>query len=165
MIAVDDVSKILKEELEITKRDIANSIISNDRNATGKTIKSLNVEIIEDNNKITGILSGRGNISTLETGRGKSKKKGSGGWKSDLLDWMRARAIPEKAFYPIWKTLNEKGWNTSLPNRTNPNGGTKGILSDPINTGLERITKNISDASLNSIVGAIDEILKNGTNG
>ena len=147
MISVVD---ILTKELTSIKDDIAENIIDQNRSATGKTIRSLKVEVSQDGNLIKGTISGRGSILTLEDGRGKSKSSGSGDWKDDLREWMRARSIPQEAFYPIWKTLNEKGWNTTLPNRTNPNGGTKGILSDPINKGLESIEKKVSDFFIES---------------
>lgn len=142
MISVAD---ILEKELNKISEDVAKSIKDNDRSATGKTIRSLKVEVKESGNETTGTLSGRGFITTLETGRGASKSNGSGGWKEDLLEWMRARSIPAEAFYPIWKTIQERGWNTSLPNRTNPNGGTKGIISEPIEKGLQSIEQQIAN--------------------
>ena len=152
MISVVD---ILTKELTSIKDDIAENIIDQKRSATGKTVKSLKVEVKEEGSIITGTISGRGSILTLEDGRGKSRSNGSGDWKDELRAWMRARSIPQEAFYPIWKTLNEKGWNTTLPNRTNPNGGTKGIISDPINKGLESIEKKVSDFFIESALNDI----------
>jgi len=148
---VNKLSNILNKGLKSIQTEVAKSIEKNDRSATGKTIRSLQVDVQEDLNKATGELSGRGNITTLEAGQGPKNVD-----SNDILEWMRARGIQDKYLYPIVKKLESFGWNTTLPNRTNPKGGTKGIITDPINEGLNDIVKEINDYSETLVINNID---------
>ena len=152
MVSVVD---ILTKELTSIKDDIAENIIDQKRSATGKTIRSLKVEVSQDGNTTKGTISGRADILDLEEGVTSGKFKKSNSTIQDIAEWAQAKGIDKGAVNPIWRALNEKGWNTTLPNRTNPNGGTKGIISDPINKGLESIEKKVSDFFIESALNDI----------
>ena len=74
MISVVD---ILTKELTSIKDDIAENIIDQKRSATGKTVRSLKVEVKEEGNIIKGIISGRADILDLEQGVDANKFKKS----------------------------------------------------------------------------------------
>ena len=152
MISVVD---ILTKELTSIKDDIAENIIDQKRSATGKTVRSLKVEVKEEGNIIKGTISGRADILDLEQGVDANKFKKSNSSFIEIREWVVAKGINVAATVPIWRALNERGWNTTLPNRTNPNGGTKGIISDPINKGLESIEKKVSDFFIGSALNDI----------
>ena len=147
MISVVD---ILTKELTSIKDDMAENIIDQKRSATGKTVKSLKVEVIQNGNLTTGTISGRGDVLKLEQGTTAGDVQTQKPTFKQIEEWVIAKGINKGATYNIWQNLYKVGWNTTLPNRTNPNGGTKGIISDPINKGLESLEKKVSDLFIES---------------
>ena len=132
--------------LESLKNDILENLYKNNRVASGKTAKSLRVEVKADPNKVTGTLYGSSVLETLEYGRGKTKNAGSNAsWESDLRNWMRIRGIDQSAFYPIWRKINSEGYE-----------GTKGLITDPITKFKNSFAKQLKSE-------IVKDFRKNGT--
>lgn len=114
---------ILEKGLNELSKSIKQNLFDNDRVVTGKTVNSLRVEVESSTTQVKGRLLGSSVLEQLEYGRGKTKNGGNTrSWEDDLRLWMKLRNKPESAFYPIWKKINEEGYE-----------GTKGLVSDPIN--------------------------------
>lgn len=80
-------SVIVREELERAKQIISAHIIANGQNASGRTIKSLHVEVSQDE----GTLFGRSPFGTLETGRRAGKVPY--GFRRIIMQWMQDKGI------------------------------------------------------------------------
>ena len=87
---------------------IKQSLISNNRRATGKTVDSVHYQITKDGFEIKGAK----HIDNLISGRGSSKSSSGKGWFNELEEWVVARGIPKSATYAIYKSINDKGWKT-----------------------------------------------------
>lgn len=61
--------------------------------ATGKTEDSIGYQVKSTDNSDTLILFARQAFSTLETGRGPRKSSQDGGFKNEMLEYMKARGI------------------------------------------------------------------------
>ncbi|MCL1933960.1 MAG: hypothetical protein FWF53_09155 [Candidatus Azobacteroides sp.] len=78
---------IILEEVEALKKRIADNIVSTKQNASGETIKSL--EIIETDDSVK--LLGHSPFGTLETGRKPGKVPQ--GFQGIILQWMKDKGI------------------------------------------------------------------------
>jgi len=143
-------SNILQKGLEGLKKDIQDNLSSNDRNASGKTSRSLRVSVSANKDRVIGILYGdEQTLEVLEFGRPPSKNgtKGKRTWEVDLRKWMTYRGIPQSAFYPIWRKINRDGFK-----------GTQGLVSQP----MAKFKRTIGEQVKLQIV---KELRKNGING
>ena len=121
------------------------SLVQNDRVATGKTRDSINYKVTT--NEL--IFYGREDINWLEDGATAQDIQSKGDFFEQLNDWVQARGLGDRAVTGvIMSSLQANGWNTTLPNRTNPNGGTKGILTNPNKIIIEDTKKAVLDSSL-----------------
>lgn len=80
-------STIIREELERTKQLIIDHIRANGQNASGRTIKSMHVEVDQEG----GTLFGRNYFGVLETGRRAGKIPH--GFRYIILQWMQDKGI------------------------------------------------------------------------
>lgn len=104
---------IIREELEWLKQRIANNIIQQGANASGKTIASMKVTTKPDG----GTLTGRAYFGALETGRRPTNPNTDNHVRlSDIIyDWMQAKgihAIDGKDMSMAWaiaKSIHKKG--------------------------------------------------------
>lgn len=80
-------SIIINEELERAKEIIIQHIWANGQNASGKTVKSLRVEVTEEG----GTLYGRNFFGTMETGRRAGKIPY--GFTGIIAQWMKDKGI------------------------------------------------------------------------
>lgn len=83
-------SIIINEELERAKEIIIQHIWANGQNASGKTVKSLRVEVTEEG----GTLYGRNFFGTMETGRRAGKIPY--GFTGIIAQWMKDKGIHGK---------------------------------------------------------------------
>jgi len=108
------------------KANLVNSLNSKNAVATGRTIR--NIEVVTEGVTRMYIL-GPETLLALEKGR---RPTGAAGpvnriqygpysFKQSLYLWMIARNIDKKAFYPIYKKINEKGYE-----------GRPGVVSEPL---------------------------------
>lgn len=86
---------VLNEALSTAIAEIRSKI----PNATGKTSRSLEAQVIEEANYgFTARLLGRPYLGTLETGRGPAtgaETTNEGGFKQALAEWCKIRGFPE----------------------------------------------------------------------
>ena len=80
-------SIIVKEELDRAREIIIQHIWANGQNASGRTVKSLRVEVNEEG----GTLYGRNFFGTMETGRRAGKVPY--GFTGIIMQWMRDKGI------------------------------------------------------------------------
>ena len=135
-----------KEAVELYR----NQLRDNDRVATGKTNASIRYEVKSDSIRSTSlIIYGADHIRDLETGQTAEqiKAKDNPSFFNQIQDWVQARSIGGSNQYTvsarIYRSLLENGWNTTLPNRTGQNGGTKGLITD--------IDKEVTNNVLNEV--------------
>lgn len=128
------------------------SLIDNDRVATGKTKNSIRYEISGDN--VLKIYAAS-HIMDLEHGKTASQIQAEGAnLEQQISEWMSARGIFKGATAAIMRSLVKNGWNTTRKNRTGQNGGTVGIITN--------VTKNIEEDVVEEISTiASEQIRKN----
>jgi hypothetical protein len=132
------IAEILKKGLDSLSESIKKSLFNNDRVVTGKTAKSLRVDVKSTATQVKGALYGSSVLEQLEFGRGKTKNGGSNrAWEDDLRLWMKFRNIPQSAFYPIWRKINKEGYK-----------GTAGLVSNPVDDFKKGVAKDIKSIIL-----------------
>ena len=134
---------ILKSELENLRIRIIQNHIAANQKASGKTIKSLLVEVDEN----AGELTGRGFMGVLETGRkaGKVPK----GFRDIILKWVQAKGInvdnPKSFAFLVARKIANEG---TLLHRT---GGRTDIYSNEIPKTIENVLKRLGEDQVNEI--------------
>lgn len=94
------------------------------RVASGRTINAIELHVEGDSRMY---ISGPAYIFALEKGRkptgatGPFPRYGGLTFKESLKLWMAAKGIEAKAFYPIYRSINKKGF-----------AGTPGVLTQPL---------------------------------
>jgi len=134
---------ILKSELEdLRKRIIQNHIAANQK-ASGKTAKSMTVDIAED----YGELSGRMAFGTLETGRKAGKVPAN--FKDIILRWAQDKGInverPKTFAFLVARKIAKEG---TLLKRI---GGRSDIYSNEIPKTIERILQRLGEDQVTEI--------------
>lgn len=110
------------------------------RVASGRTINAIELHIEGDNRMY---ITGPAYIFALEKGRkatssfGPFPRYGGLTFKESLKLWMAAKGIEPKAFYPIYRSINKKGFP-----------GTPGVLSKPL-------SEQAIDKALNENLGVL----------
>jgi hypothetical protein len=130
----EEIGKILHKGLEKVKFDILANMASSKRNASGKTSKSLRVEVKVSDTQVKAVLYGSSVFEQLEFGRGKTKNgtKGSSSWFKELLAWVKIRGLPEGSVYAIFKKINKEGYK-----------GTKGLVTNPVDSFKGSVAKDM----------------------
>lgn len=101
------IAQILREELLGLQQRIAANIINTGRQATGKTIKSMRVQV----SQLSGVLTGRQAFSTLERGSRPWTRQYSRPprWFAELIqEWIDAKRLDLNA-YAVASNLMRKG--------------------------------------------------------
>ena len=132
------------------------SFIKGDRVATGATNKSVAFEIKKEGGSVTLSVYGRKDISDLEEGVSAEQYSSNPASFSDLDQWINARGLHHRTPFSIDRGLKLSGWSQNGKNRTNPNGGTKDIITTPTNQIIESITQKVTDISKELVVKQID---------
>jgi hypothetical protein len=135
---------------------ITNGLDKYNRNASGKTKRSLRYEVTDKKVSVFG----ESNLFQLEYGRGATKNKTTRTFTVATIEaWIVAKGIqptgiPLKSLaYLIWRKINRKGYE-----------GTKGVLTDTINPeNIKKWTASVAITEVKSIVKGIKEF-KNGIN-
>lgn len=106
------------------------------RVATGKTLNSMELHVEPGRMYIVGpaylLNLEKGRRPTGQGGPVDRQRYGGLDFKESLKLWMAAKGIEPKAFYPIYRSINEKGF-----------AGTPGVLSKPLSN--EAINKAMDD--------------------
>ena len=135
---------ILKSELESLRDRIIQNHIAAGQKASGKTIKSLLVDVTEEQGELTG----RGFFAVLETGRkaGKVPK----GFQAIILKWAQDKGIkvdkPKSFAFLVARKIAQEG--TLLHRR----GGRADIYSNEIPKTIENVLKRLGDDQVKEIM-------------
>ena len=139
--------EIFEKWANIAVKGIQQSLRTNKRDATGRTIRS----VVSNINKSGFTVVGAKHIDNIIGGRGRSRSRSGGGFLQQIKDWVDARSLPKGIAYAIYKSINEKGWSTP----PTPNLITS-VITDAFIRGLVRdLAKNqlslMKDVLLKSI--------------
>jgi len=142
--------QILNEELKDLQKRIIQNHISAGQKASGRTIKSITVELGEN----YGQLTGRKFFGTLETGRKPGRVPAK--FKDVILKWMQDKGInvpkPESFAYFVARKIRLEG---SLLYRM---GGRSDIYSKEIPITIERLTKRLGQDQVTEITRMFDNL-------
>lgn len=142
--------QILIQELTDLQKRVIQNHISAGQKASGRTIKSILVEVGED----YGQLTGRKAIGTLETGRKGGKVPAK--FQDIILKWMQAKGInvpkPKSFAYLVARKIAREG---TLLHRM---GGRSDIYSKEINITLPRLIKRLGDDQVTELMRMFDNV-------
>ncbi len=142
--------QILNEELKDLQKRIIQNHISAGQNASGRTIKSITVEIGDN----YGQLTGRKFFGTLETGRKPGRVPAK--FKDVILKWMQDKGInvpkPESFAYFVARKIRLEG---SLLYRM---GGRSDIYSKEIQITIERLIRRLGQDQVTEITRMFDNL-------
>lgn len=143
-------AKILNEELDDLRKRIIRNHIAAGQKASGKTIKSIHVEVGEN----YGQLTGRKFFGTLETGRKPGKVPAN--FKDIILKWMQAKGInvpqPKTFAYLVARKIRIEG--TALYRI----GGRSDIYSEEINKTIPKLVKRLGKDQVQEIKRLFDNV-------
>lgn len=148
------IKNILKTNGEEGKKAYQDSLRQNDRVATGKTLNSIRFDVKEGAMTSKLVFYAADHIRDLEEGQTAQQIQQKGDFFNQLDEWVKARGIRANTG-TVYRSLQANGWNTSRPNRTNPNGGTKGLITD-VDQQIE--TNVLNDIKENSKLLILEEL-------
>lgn len=129
------------------------SLEDNDRVATSKTKNSIRFEAKKDSLTFYAL----DHIRDLENGKTAQQvqqEANSAGFFDQISDWVQARGIRANTSNVV-RSLMANGWNTTRPNRTGQNGGTRGIITDVdkkiLDTTKQSLAKDLRVQILNTL--------------
>lgn len=110
--------------------------------ATGKTARSIEYIVVPNRLRIVG----REFFETLETGRGPRKSSKEGGFKDNLLEWMKARGIGSDLSEKKRKQLARFfAWKINKEGDTTFKAGGRSIYSMQVDAFVEELSNVIAD--------------------
>lgn len=143
-------AKILNEELDDLRKRIIRNHIAAGQKASGKTIKSIHVEVGDN----YGQLTGRKFFGTLETGRKPGKVPAN--FKDIILKWMQEKGInvpqPKTFAYLVARKIRIEG--TALYRI----GGRSDIYSEEINKTIPKLVKRLGKDQVQEIKRLFDNV-------
>lgn len=154
-----DLVSILSQTGTTVVDQIKQNLSSTGTNATGRTAASLRFEVINETDKQILRIIGKPYFQVVETGRKATPEytNPSKQFVADILEWVKARGIEEKAAYGIAKSIHQKG--TKLFR----SGGREDIFSNVITpTFVDELSKSILSQFTNEYLKNLVKI--NGTN-
>lgn len=154
-----DLLAILSQTGTTVVDQIKQNLSSTGTNATGRTSKSLRFEVINETDKQILRIIGKPYFKVVETGRKDTPQytNPSKQFVSDILQWVKARGIEQKAAYGIAKSIHQKG--TKLFRE----GGRKDIYSNVITpTFVENLSKSVLDQFTNEYMRNVVKITSSG---
>lgn len=142
--------QILNEELKDLQKRVIQNHVSAGQKASGKTIKSIQVEIGSD----YGQLVGRKAIGTLETGRKPGRVPAK--FKDIILKWMQDKGInvpkPKSFAFFVARKIRLEG--TALYRM----GGRDDIYSKEINITIPRLIRRLGEDQVSEITRMFDNL-------
>lgn len=143
-------AKILNEELDDLRKRIIRNHIAAGQKASGKTIKSIQVEVGEN----YGQLTGRKFFGTLETGRKPGKVPAN--FKDIILKWMQDKGInpPDRESFAFFTANKIKIAGTLLYRM----GGRSDIYSEEINKTIPKLVKRLGKDQVQEIKRLFDNV-------
>ena len=133
---------ILKTELDKGVRALQDNLARAGRNVTGGTSNSIKSTVTTEGSKVIGTITASQVLRLLQDGRQRTRNgtKGQSEWYEDLKRWVIARGIPVEATYPIFKKINEQGFE-----------GTPGLIDSVLDILEENILKAITENTAENI--------------
>lgn len=136
-----EIKQVLSEELEELKKRIINNHVAAGQVASGRTARSLRVEVTDD----AATLYGRRAFGTLETGRKPGRVPQ--GFYQIILQWTKDKGIqvdnPKSFAYLVARKIAREG------TRLYRNGGRTDIYSNEVEKTIENI--------MNRVFGVLDK--------
>ena len=133
------VEQIMRRELNLLVTEIRINFNKKNRSATGKTVSQINYDVETKGGNVVGTVYAPAHIVQLEFGRKPTQGEPTGTSEfyndPDFDNWLKARNIPISLKYPIFKKIHKEGFK-----------GTKGLVTKPIESSLDRITERIADS-------------------
>lgn len=151
-----DIAKILAAQGNTAIKQLRENLASTGTNATGRTSRSLRLEVDESSSNFTLTIAGRDYFRTVETGRKPTPKydKPSREFVKTIKEWADTKGIGKFA-YAIARSIHQKG--TELFRK----GGREDIIKPVGNTLLENIANDILDKYSDMFLKNAVDILKN----
>lgn len=84
---------VLENYAKAAEKIIKNELISNNRVASGKLLKSINTEVKYKNLVFSVVLNAEDYFKFISEGRGKSKNGGDGTLQEKILNWIKVKNI------------------------------------------------------------------------
>lgn len=137
------IDEMLKAAAQLFIDQLTFSVIHADRKATGKSLESL--EIVSTPGQVVVLCSPA--FTAIETGRKPTPDNTAPSTPTlvqALIDWCRARGIPEGARFAIAKKIHKKGFE-----------GTPGVITSVLNE--ENIGRILDVVCLDKLDGIINE--------
>lgn len=156
-----DVLSILSQTGTTVVDQIKQNLSSSGTNATGRTAASLRFEVINETDKQILRVIGKPYFKVVETGRKATPEytNPSKQFVADILEWVKARGIDEKAAYGIAKSIHQKG--TKLFR----DGGRQDIFSNVVTpTFVDELSKSVLDQFTNEYLRNVVKINGNNVN-
>lgn len=156
-----DVLSILSQTGTTVVDQIKQNLSSTGTNATGRTAASLRFEVVDQTDKQILRVIGKPYFKVVETGRKATPEytNPSKQFVADILQWVKARGIEEKAAYGIAKSIHQKG--TKLFR----DGGRQDIFSNVVTpTFVDELSKSILNQFTNEYLKNVVKITSGGTN-
>lgn len=154
-----DLLSILSQTGNTVVDQIKQNLSSTGTTATGRTAASLRFEVINETDKQILRVIGKPYFAVVETGRKATPEytNPSKQFVADILQWVKARGIEEKAAYGIAKSIHQKG--TKLFR----DGGRQDIFSNVVTpTFVDELSKSILNQFTNEYLKNVVKI--NGSN-
>lgn len=135
-----------------------------DRVATGKTKNSIRFDVTQSSNTTKLTFYALDHIRDLENGRTAAQVRAKMPFFDQIVDWVDARRkrgdnVPSPT--STLRIIAEYGWNTTLPNRTGQNGGTKGIITDVDKLIIESAKETVAKQSKSQILNTLKATKRN----
>jgi hypothetical protein len=132
------------------QRSLRQEMIQAKRNASGKTMESIQFEVLETRENIIFQVEADKTLRTLQEGRGPTKNDGPGAVKNSIRQWIKDKGIrsdiPEESLvYLITRKIHREGYK-----------GTPGLIDDVINDSLiDFIEQEVAELVGNEFVNEI----------
>lgn len=137
----EEVRRVLQEELERAKTNIALNIEREGKRATGKTAEGMTVTVADEGLGVIGTLSGRAFFGALETGsRPWSVQYGSAPkFFADIIaEWAKAKGVEANPYAIATKIMREGS-------KQYRDGAITTIYSEEIDATMERISERVTE--------------------
>lgn len=148
-MAQTSIAQILREELLGLQQRIAANIINTGRQATGKTIRSMKVQV----SQLSGVLTGRQAFSTLERGSRPWARQYSRPprWFAELIQqWIDAKRLDLNA-YAVASNLMRKGSDLYRAG-----GGATDVYTEELPKTLRNIGARLADRYSYLVTGRLN---------
>lgn len=156
---LNEIINILSKEGNSIIKEIQSNLSSTGTDASGKTSRSLRLQVVKQDEKYLMKIFGRPYFMTVETGRKPTpEKKPSKTMIANIRSWVKERGISESLVWAIAVNINKKG--TKLWQQ----GGRKDIVSNVItDSKIQQIERSILEYYAKAFVVNIKNLFNDRT--